>query len=146
MTDLARLYEKYGSKLGAQPLEIVAGTLTGNYPIPDGNALIRDCRLVGVTARAIPDGTTRYTPLGNTMLTASVTENAFLTLKCGSADIISQLPYEVLTDMEANGFIHELDIQGLTLNQSGILVPQPATVMAGQTGKSFFLTFYGLFN
>lgn len=145
-TYLEDITREYGKKLGVQPIEIVASTTNGNYPIPDGNALIRDCRILGVTARAIPDNTTRYTPLNNIMQTVSVTDNAYLTLKCASADIVLQLPYEVITDMQANGLVHPLDIQGLTLNQSGIFVPNAGTVMLNQTGKAFLLTFYGLFN
>lgn len=146
MTYLEELVKQYGTKLGVQPLEIVANTTNGNYPFPDGNSLIRDCRLLGVTARAIPNGTTRYSPLNNVLLDVDVTDQAYLTLKCGASDIISQLSLEVITDMQANGLIHPLDLQGLTLNQSGMLVPNAGTVMSGETGKSFLLHFYGLFN
>lgn len=146
MTYLDEITKKYGKQLGVQPLEIVASTTTGKYTFPNSNTLLEKCLLLAVTSRAIPTGTTRYSPLDNTLLNDSVTDQSFLTLKCGANDIISQIPLQVITDMEEQGLVHPLYIQGLTLDKSMIYVPQASTVMSGKTGQSFLLHFYGLFN
>ena len=91
MNYLESIYQQYGSKVGIQPLEIVANDVNGLYVFPDGNDLLRKCQLLAVTARAVSG--TLYSPL----------------------------------------------------NESFLSVSQAATVMSGQSGKSFLLHFYGLF-
>lgn len=143
MDYLESLYDKYGSKVGIQPLEVVATTINGLYVFPDGNDLLRKCQLLGVTGRS--SSSTLYSPLNNVLLPDTVINNTFLTLKCNSTDIISTFSLEIITDMESQGRIHPLNIKGLTLNQCFFQVSNAATTMSGQTNKSFLLHFYGLF-
>ena len=143
MNYLESIYQEYGSKVGIQPLEIIASDVNGLYVFPDGNDLLRKCQLLAVTARAVSG--TLYSPLNKTLLPDTVTNNTYLTLKCNATDIISRFSLEIITDMEAQGRVHPINIKGLTLNESFLSVSQAATVMSGQSGKSFLLHFYGLF-
>ena len=140
---LEYIYQQYGEKVGIQPLEIVANDTGGFYVFPDGNDLLRKCQLLGITARAITG--TLYSPLNKVLLPNTVTDNTYVTLKCQATDIISRFSLEIITDMEAQGRIHPLNIKGLTLNESLLSVSNAAATMSGQTGKSFLLHFYGLF-
>lgn len=143
MNYLESIYQQYGSKVGIQPLEVTITDTGGLYNFPDGIDLLRKCQLLGITARSVSG--TLYSPLNKVLLPSTVTDNTYLTLKCNATDIISRFPLEIITDMEAQGMVHPIDIKGLTLNECFFFVSNAATTLSGQTGKSFLLHFYGLF-
>lgn len=140
---MSMLQEEFPNRIGIRSLEIQIANNSGRYPLPDDD-ILRECQIFGFYTSDNAGSNELAPDSKRALIVPASVANAYLTLLCGSLEIVTQHPMKQLAITQYDRSILPLRSKGITCTKSYIQIANSTTT--DPSGKSVMLFFVYLLN
>lgn len=135
---MAALQQQYPNKIGIRTIEIQMGNANGRYVLPDDD-ILRECQIFGFFTTDNANSNEIAPDSGRALALPATIVNSYLTLLCGSLEVVTQHPLKQMAVSSSDRSILPLQIHGVTTTKSFIRIANTGSV--DPSGKSILLSF-----